>query len=86
MIKKNQIAVDKEDQRTNRFNKGDKIDCMFVSLDSKKRIVSLSIKLLEEEQNREAIKKYGSVDSGKSLPFAELPNALKQKRKEEEEN
>ena len=34
----------------------------------------------------EAIKKYGSVDSGKSLPFAELPNALKQKRKEEEEN
>ena len=50
------------------------------------KIVSLSIKLLEEEQNREAIKKYGSVDSGKSLPFAELPNALKQKRKEEEEN
>ena len=86
LIKKNQIAVDKEDQRTNRFNKGDKIDCMFVSLDSKKRIVSLSIKLLEEEQNREAIKKYGSIDSGKSLPFAELPNALKQKRKKEEEN
>ena len=28
----------------------------------------------------------GSVDSGKSLPFAELPNALKQKRKKEEEN
>ena len=84
LIKKNQIAIDKEDQRTNRFNKGDKIDCMLQDLDLKKRKVSLSIKMLEEEQTKEAIKKYGSVDSGRSLPFAELPKALKEKSEKEE--
>lgn len=84
LIKKNQIAIDKEDQRTNRFNKGDKVDCMLLDLDLKKRKVSLSIKMLEEEQTKEAIKRYGSVDSGKSLPFADLPTALKKKGKKEE--
>mgnify|MGYP000657471569 CR=1 FL=1 len=84
LIKKNQIAIDKEDQRTNRFNKGDKVDCMLLDLDLKKRKVSLSIKMLEEEQTKEAIKRYGSADSGRSLPFAELPKTLKKKSKEEE--
>jgi len=84
LIKKNQIAINKEDQRTNRFNKGDKLDCMLLDLDLKKRKVSLSIKMLEEEQTKEAIKRYGSVDSGRSLPFAELPETLKQKNKTKE--
>jgi len=84
LIKKNQIAINKEDQRTNRFNKGDKVDCMLLDLDLKKRKVSLSIKILEEEQAKEAIKRYGSVDSGRSLPFAELPKTLKKKNKTKE--
>ena len=84
LIKKNQIAINKEDQRTNRFNKGDKVDCMLLDLDLKKRKVSLSIKMLEEEQTKEAIKRYGSVDSGRSLPFAELPKTLKKKNKTKE--
>ena len=81
LIKKNQIAIDKQDQRTSRFNKGDKVDCMLLDLDLIKKKVSLSIKMLEEEQTRLAIKKYGSVDSGRSLPFAELPETLKKKNK-----
>ena len=84
LIKKNQIAINKEDQRTNRFNKGDKVDCMLLDLDLKKRKVSLSIKILEEEQTKEAIKRYGSVDSGRSLPFADLPKTLKKKNKTKE--
>jgi small subunit ribosomal protein S1 len=84
LIKKNQIAINKEDQRTNRFNKGDKVDCMLLDLDLIKRKVSLSIKMLEEEQTKEAIKRYGSVDSGRSLPFAELPKTLKKKNKTKE--
>ena len=84
LIKKNQIAINKEDQRTNRFNKGDKVDCMLLNLDLIKRRVSLSIKMLEEEQTKEAIKRYGSVDSGRSLPFAELPKTLKKKNKTKE--
>ena len=84
LIKKNQIAIDKEDQRTSRYNKGDRVDCMLQDLDLKKRKVSLSIKMLEEEQTKEAIKRYGSVDSGRSLPFAELPKTLKKKNKTKE--
>ena len=49
-----------------------------------KRKVSLSIKMLEQEQTKEAIKRYGSVDSGRSLPFAELPKTLKKKNKTKE--
>ena len=83
LIKKNQIAVDKEDQRVTRFTKGDRIDVMIQECDLKKRKISLSIKMLEEEQNKTAIKKYGSVDSGKSLPFADLPSTLKKKNEKD---
>ncbi len=37
--------------------------------------------MLEEEQTRLAIKKYGSVDSGRSLPFVKLSETLKKKNK-----
>ncbi len=49
-----------------------------------KRKISLSIKMLEEEQTKEAIERYGSVDSGRSLPFAELTNAFKKKNETKE--
>ena len=79
-IKKNQIAVAKEDARPSRFTKGDKIDVMIVELDISKRKVSLSIKALEEAQSREAVKKYGSKDSGASLGEI-LGPVLKKKNK-----
>ena len=66
-IKKNQLAQESSDARLSRFNKGDKIDAMITELDFKKRKVSLSIKALEEKQTKEAVKKYGSKDSGASL-------------------
>ena len=84
-IKKNQIAVEKEDQRTNRFKKGDKVDCLLQSIDLNSRTVTLSIKMLEEKLNKEAIKKWGSTDSGKSLPFADLTSALEKKRGKKQE-
>ena len=49
-----------------------------------KRKISLSIKMLEEEENKTAIKKYGSVYSGKSLPFADLPSELEKKKNKKE--
>jgi small subunit ribosomal protein S1 len=84
LIKKNQIAIDKLDQRVSRFTKGDRLDVMIQECDIEKRKISLSIKMLEEEENKAAIKKYGSVDSGKSLPFADLPSALKTNKKKKE--
>jgi len=67
IIKKAEIAVEKMDQRTNRFAVGDALDTMIVHLDEKERKVELSVKKLEEKQTKEAIKKYKNVDSGAAL-------------------
>ena len=64
LIKKNQLARELENQRPSRFVKGDKLDALITELDKEKRKVSLSIKALEEKQTKEAVKKYGSKDSG----------------------
>ena len=64
LIKKNQLAKEIENQRPSRFVKGDKLDALITELDKEKRKVSLSIKALEEQQTKEAVKKYGSKDSG----------------------
>ena len=64
LIKKNQLAKEIENQRPSRFVKGDKLDAIITELDKEKRKVSLSIKTLEEKQAKEAVKKYGSKDSG----------------------
>jgi len=64
LIKKNQLAKDVENQRPARFVKGDKLDVIITELDKEKRKASLSIKALEEQQTKEAVKKYGSKDSG----------------------
>ena len=64
LIKKNQLAKEIENQRPSRFVKGDKLDAIITELDKEKRKVSLSIKALEEKQTKEAVKKYGSKDSG----------------------
>jgi len=64
LIKKNQLAKEQENQRPSRFVKGDKLDALITELDKEKRKVSLSIKALEEKQTKEAVKKYGSKDSG----------------------
>ena len=78
-IKRNQIAVEKEDARPSRFSRGDKIDAMITEIDFQKRKVALSIKALEEQMNKEAVKKYGSQDSGASLGDI-LGKVLKKKK------
>ena len=67
LIKRNQLAKDVENARPSRFAKGDKVDAMITELDKDKKTVVLSIKALEEKQTKEAVKKYGSTDSGALL-------------------
>ena len=50
-----------------------------------KRKVSLSIKLLEELQNKEAVTKFSSPLSGKNLPFSSLSEKLNDKKNNDEE-
>ena len=47
--------------------------------------VSLSIKLLEELQNKEAVSKFSSPLSGKNLPFSSLSKKLGDKKNKDEE-
>ena len=66
-IKRNQIAVEKEDARPSRFSRGDRLDSMITEINFETRHVVLSIKALEVQMNKEALKKYGSLSSGSSL-------------------
>ena len=79
IIKKSQIAINAADARPSRFTGGEKVDCAIAELDLDKRKVTLSMKLLEEIEKKEALDKYGSEGSGKNLPFSSLSEDLKKK-------
>jgi small subunit ribosomal protein S1 len=79
IIKKSQIAINAADARPTRFTGGEKVDCAIAELDIEKRKVTLSMKLLEEIEKKEALEKYGSEGSGKNLPFSSLSEDLKKK-------
>ena len=63
-IKQNNLAKEIKNARPSRFTRGDKIDAMIIELNKSKKIATLSIKALEEKQTEDAVKKYGSKDSG----------------------
>jgi len=81
LIKKNQLAKDPENARPSRFAKGDKVDALITELELEKRKVVISIKALEEKQTKEAVKKYGSKDSGGVLGEILGPLLKKKKKK-----
>ena len=81
-IKKSAIAINAADARPSRWTGGEKLDCAISELEFNKRKVSLSIKLLEEIEKKEALEKYGSEGSGKNLPFSSLSDDLKKKDEE----
>ena len=66
-IRRSDLSRDREDQRPERFNVGDKLDAMVTNLDKRDRRVGLSIKALEIAEEKEAVAQYGSSDSGASL-------------------
>ena len=83
-IKKSAIAINVADARPSRWTGGEKLDCAIADLDLNKRKVTLSIKLLEEIEKKEALDKYGSEGSGKNLPFSSLSEDLKKKEEDKE--
>ena len=85
LIKKSQIAINAADARPSRFVGEERIDAAISEIDFNKRKVSLSIKLLEEIQNKEAVSKFSSPLSGKNLPFSSLSDKLEKNKKKSEE-
>ncbi len=66
-IKKINISKDKLERKTERFAVNEQIDSIIVSVDSKARIINLSIKEIEIQEEKSALSKYGSKESGASL-------------------
>ncbi len=66
-IRRADLSRDRSEQRPERFSVGDKVDAMVTNFDRKNRKVGLSIKVLEITEEKEAVKQYGSSDSGASL-------------------
>jgi len=85
IIKKSNIAVNSSDARPSRFVGGERIDAAISELNMDKRKVNLSIKLLEELQNKEAVSKFSSPLSGKNLPFSSLSDKLDKKKNKDNE-
>ena len=85
LIKKSNIALNSSDARPSRFVGGERIDAAISELNVEKRKVSLSIKLLEELQNKEAVTKFSSPLSGKNLPFSSLSEKLGDKKNKGDE-
>ncbi len=66
-IRKSDLSRDRSEQRPERFAVGDRLDAMVTNVDKAARRVSLSVKALEMAEDKEAIEKFGSSDSGASL-------------------
>jgi len=66
-VRKSDLSRDRNEQRTERFAVGDRVDAMITAVDKATRRVSVSIKALEMKDEQEAIEQFGSSDSGASL-------------------
>jgi small subunit ribosomal protein S1 len=66
-IRRAELARDRNDQRPDKFAIGEKVDAKVTAVDRAARRLTLTIKGKEIEEEREAMKEYGSTDSGASL-------------------
>ena len=84
-IRRADLARDRADQRSERFQVGQKVDARVTQFDRKARKVSVSIKALEVAEEKEAIAQYGSSDSGATLGDI-LGTALKRATEDKEKS
>lgn len=80
-IRKAELSRDRREQRPDRFAVGEKLDAKVINIDHANRRLSLSIKALEVEEEKQAMAEFGSADSGASLGEI-LGAALRQKQEE----
>jgi len=66
-IRKSDLSRDRSEQRPERYAVGDRLDAQITAVDRATRRVTLSVKALEMAEDKEAIEKFGSSDSGASL-------------------
>ena len=66
-IRKTDLSRDRDQQNTDRFPVGERMDAKVMSVDKTSRKITLSVKALEIEEEEKAMAEYGSTDSGASL-------------------
>jgi len=66
-IRRADLSRDRDEQRPDRYQVGQKIDARVISVDRQTRRVQLSIKALEIAEEQQAVAQSGSSDSGASL-------------------
>jgi len=66
-IRRAELARDRNDQKPEKFAVGEKVDARVTAVDRAARRLALTIKGKEIEEEREAVREYGSSDSGASL-------------------
>lgn len=81
-IKKADLSSDKSEQRSERFAVDDRLDAKIVKLDKTHRVISLSIKALELDEQKQKIAEYGSASSGASLGDI-LGDAIEEQKKKQ---
>src|SRR6202043_2754939 len=85
-IKRSELARDRSEQRTERFQVGQKVDARVTQFDRRTHKVTVSIKALEVAEEKEAIAQYGSSDSGATLGTALKRAGEKGDGKEEDDS
>ena len=82
-VRRSDLSRERSEQRPDRYAVGDKFDAKVVQLDRTNRRVTLSVKALEGEEEKQAMEEFGSTDSGASLGDI-LGAALRDKQEESE--
>jgi small subunit ribosomal protein S1 len=77
-VKRTDLGRDRDEQRPERFQVGQKLDAMVTGFDRSKK-PNFSVKALQIAEEKQAVAQYGSSDSGASLGDI-LGEALKQKK------
>jgi small subunit ribosomal protein S1 len=77
-IKRTDLGRDRDEQRPERFQAGQKFDAMVIGFDRSKK-PNFSVKAMQIAEEKQAVEQYGSSDSGASLGDI-LGEALKAKR------
>jgi len=65
-IKRSDLGRDRDEQRPDRFQAGQKVDAMIIGFDRSKK-PNFSIKAHQLAEEKQAVEQYGSSDSGASL-------------------
>ena len=81
-IKKEDLSIDESEQNPKRFAPNEKIDAMIKKIDNTNKIVYLSIRDIEDKEQKKIKKEFGSVDSGAALGKI-LGEKIKKKKKKE---